>query len=101
MGQMTERLRVLGMMSGTSMDGIETALIETDGESLIAFGPHESFTFDHQSRELLMAAKASARSVGGSSERTAVMTEAEALETWKYLDVGEIEEELPAAEPFR
>ncbi|MCB1475323.1 MAG: anhydro-N-acetylmuramic acid kinase [Rhodobiaceae bacterium] len=76
---MTERLRVLGMMSGTSMDGIETALIETDGESLIAFGPHESFTFDHQSRELLMAAKASARSVGGSSERTAVMTEAEAL----------------------
>ncbi|HNO79079.1 MAG TPA: HypC/HybG/HupF family hydrogenase formation chaperone [Phycisphaerae bacterium] len=29
------------------------------------------------------------------------LTEAEALETWKYLDVGEIEEELPAAEPFR
>jgi len=29
------------------------------------------------------------------------LTEAEAMETWKYLDAGEIQEELPAAEPFR
>lgn len=29
------------------------------------------------------------------------LTEAEAMETWKYLDAGEIQEELPATEPFR
>ncbi|MGE0230984.1 MAG: anhydro-N-acetylmuramic acid kinase [Flavobacteriaceae bacterium] len=76
---MAARLRVVGMMSGTSMDGIETALIETDGESLFAFGPHESFAFDPQSRERLMQAKTSARSVKSSSERTGIMAEAETL----------------------
>ena len=29
----------LGLMSGTSMDGIDLALIETDGEGRLAFGP--------------------------------------------------------------
>ncbi|GJM26668.1 MAG: hydrogenase assembly protein HypC [Phycisphaerae bacterium] len=28
------------------------------------------------------------------------LTEAEAMETWKYLDAGEIQEELPAVDPM-
>ncbi len=32
-------LRALGLMSGTSMDGVDVALIETDGERIAAFGP--------------------------------------------------------------
>jgi len=67
------------MMSGTSMDGIETALIETDGERVFAFGPHEGFPFDPRSRELLVAAKEAARQVGSSGERNEAMTRAEAL----------------------
>jgi anhydro-N-acetylmuramic acid kinase len=32
-------LRALGLMSGTSADGIDIAVIETDGETVSAFGP--------------------------------------------------------------
>jgi anhydro-N-acetylmuramic acid kinase len=36
---MPDPLRALGLMSGTSMDGVDAALLETDGESIAAFGP--------------------------------------------------------------
>lgn len=32
-------LRVIGLMSGTSLDGVDAALIETDGERIGRFGP--------------------------------------------------------------
>ncbi len=36
---MAEPMRALGLMSGTSMDGVDAALVETDGETIAAFGP--------------------------------------------------------------
>lgn len=35
---MAEAIRALGLMSGTSMDGVDAALVETDGERIAAFG---------------------------------------------------------------
>ena len=32
-------MRVLGYMSGTSLDGVDAAIIETDGVSIAEFGP--------------------------------------------------------------
>ena len=31
-------LRALGLMSGTSVDGVDIALIDTDGERVVSFG---------------------------------------------------------------
>src|SRR5262249_13093204 len=40
---MGKTMRALGLMSGTSMDGIDVALIETDGEEALVRGPAATF----------------------------------------------------------
>ena len=42
----TKPLRAIGLMSGTSLDGIDTAWIETDGERVSAFGPAATVLYD-------------------------------------------------------
>lgn len=34
-----DRVRALGTMSGTSLDGVDAAMVETDGETVFDFGP--------------------------------------------------------------
>jgi anhydro-N-acetylmuramic acid kinase len=53
---MTEILKVIGLMSGTSLDGIDAALLETDGEARVAPGPSLTVPYDAQTRALLRAA---------------------------------------------
>lgn len=48
--------RVIGLMSGTSLDGIDAALIETDGEAQIRFGPGETVAYSAEDRAVLQAA---------------------------------------------
>ena len=42
---MGEAIRALGLMSGTSMDGVDAAMLETDGEAISAFGPSRFTAF--------------------------------------------------------
>lgn len=46
----------LGLMSGTSMDGIDAALIETDGERVTAFGPATTTPYDDDVRAAIRSA---------------------------------------------
>jgi len=51
-----EPIWALGLMSGTSMDGIDAALIETDGERVIAFGPAATTPYAEDVREAIRSA---------------------------------------------
>ncbi len=48
-------VRAIGLMSGTSLDGIDAALIETDGETVAAFGPSLTVPYPDPLRERLRA----------------------------------------------
>ncbi|MGE4351089.1 MAG: anhydro-N-acetylmuramic acid kinase [Bdellovibrionales bacterium] len=53
---MAQKVLVLGLMSGTSLDGIDVALIETDGESHVSPVGGGFFPYDRQFREQLRQA---------------------------------------------
>jgi anhydro-N-acetylmuramic acid kinase len=64
-----KRLTALGLMSGTSMDGIDVALIETDGREHVLRGPSRSFLYDDEQRARLAAALRTAVGIHRASER--------------------------------
>src|SRR5262249_21280183 len=49
-------MRALGLMSGTSVDGVDVAMIETDGESIQAFGPSLTVPYPDDVRRTIRAA---------------------------------------------
>jgi len=74
-------LRAIGLMSGTSLDGIDAALIETDGHDIFALGPTGYRPYGETERALLRAALAAAVDVTDRLARPGVLAEAEALIT--------------------
>jgi anhydro-N-acetylmuramic acid kinase len=53
---MARVLKALGLMSGTSMDGIDAAILETDGETIAAFGPTHFSPYSAAMRDRLRKA---------------------------------------------
>ncbi|MEM8571699.1 MAG: anhydro-N-acetylmuramic acid kinase [Pseudomonadota bacterium] len=49
-------MRALGLMSGTSMDGVDAAIVETDGESIFGFGETAFVPYSAPERKLLRSA---------------------------------------------
>jgi anhydro-N-acetylmuramic acid kinase len=68
-------IRAVGLMSGTSLDGIDAAFIETDGETRVAMGPALTIPYDRDLRAQLRAALGGN---GPAAEVEAAMTRAHA-----------------------
>jgi anhydro-N-acetylmuramic acid kinase len=49
-------LWALGTMSGTSLDGVDAAMIKTDGQTIFAFGPSAYRPYSPEEQEILRAA---------------------------------------------
>ena len=69
----------LGLMSGTSMDGVDAALIRTDGEGIAEFGPTLFQAYGDEERAVLRAALKDARGMAARDERFGRLAEAEAI----------------------
>src|SRR5262249_9053315 len=74
-------LRAIGLMSGTSLDGIDVALIETDGDSLVRFGATGYRPYAEAERAVLRQALGEAVHLSDRSARPGVLGSAEALVT--------------------
>ncbi len=54
-------MRVLGFMSGTSLDAVDMAVLDTDGETITAFGPAGERKLSEPTRALAVAATEAAK----------------------------------------
>lgn len=78
---------ILGFMSGTSLDGVDAALIETDGVAHLRMGPSASLLFTPQQRTVLRAAVDAAIADNAACTGPAAKAAATALTT-AHIDLG-------------
>ncbi len=76
-------------MSGTSLDGVDVALIETDGEQIAAFGPTGYRPYADGEQALLRQALAQGASLTDRDARPGVLAEADDFVTRVHAEAVE------------
>ncbi|EKS40084.1 anhydro-N-acetylmuramic acid kinase [Afipia clevelandensis] len=82
-------LTAIGLMSGTSLDGVDVALIETDGERIGRFGPTAYRAYTGAERDLLRRALADAAPMTDRDARPGASADAEKLVTRAHAEAIE------------
>jgi anhydro-N-acetylmuramic acid kinase len=82
-------MTAVGLMSGTSHDGVDLALVDTDGEAIGRFGPTGYRPYSDDERALLRRATAAAANLTDRAARPDVVAEAEDLVTRAHAEAVE------------
>jgi anhydro-N-acetylmuramic acid kinase len=76
-------------MSGTSLDGVDVALLRTDGERIAEFGPARTYPYGESDRRTLRQASRDALEMTDRWARPGVLGQAEALVTLRHAEAVE------------
>ncbi len=83
---MAMMMTAIGLMSGTSLDGVDVALIETDGKRVKSFGPSGYRPYTDNERGLLRQALTEAVNLTDRDARPGILAEAERAVTLAHAE---------------
>lgn len=83
-------MRVLGFMTGTSLDAVDMAILETDGEEILGLGPAGEQKLDPTTRALLEEATRAALAWSVGAPRPQIFAEAERAVAQAHLEAAHV-----------